>query len=205
MTVTAQRDGTFSVTAQTPAEPPETQITFFASANGPRDGDFSIMLNNFFSVVPMAPSTLTLSRSAALAGGSVTLTGTNWPVNQTIQISYCRGAGQTTCDPRVSASLASAPTDSAGHLHVTIQIPTDARPGPITIQAAPVSSPFAYVVYTQAFPFSVLYPFAQAHPRLELALRALPYAIAALLVALIALGVWLVERRRRGPTLAARQ
>ena len=82
---------------------------------------------------------------------------------------------------------------------MTIQIPTDARPGPITIQANPVSSPFDFSVYTQALPFSVLYPFAQAHPRLELALRALPYAITALLVALIALGAWLVERRRRGP------
>jgi hypothetical protein len=196
-TVSAQRDGTFAITATIPQEPPETQITYFATASGPRNGDVSVQLAGTFSVRPAGETTLTLSRSAALAGAAVTLTGTNWPADQAIRIEYCREHTMPLCRDEYSQTLAVTHADGAGRLNVTVHIPADARPGPITIQVNVTASPFDLGTYAQTWPFQVLYPFAQAHPRLEMAIHASPFAAAALLIALLALAQWLTTQRRR--------
>ncbi len=203
ITVIAQPNGTFITGATIPPEPPETQITFFATANGPRNGQVSLQVNAVFSVLPSVLPTLVLDHSAGQAGDTVTVTGTNWPAGQDILITYC-GGQVTLCPGKLSERLAFAHADERGRITATVRIPADALPGAITIQASPLVSPFDATVLTQTQSFIVQYPFAQAHPRLELALRALPYAITALLVGLIALGAWLAARRRRGPGLAPR-
>jgi hypothetical protein len=200
--VFAQPDGTFMTGATIPQEPPETQIAFIATASGSRNGEVTVEANAG-SIGPSGTSSLAVNENAAYAGGSVTVTGHNWPVNQDIQITYCRGQARAYCDPSQSETLGAAKTDSRGNFTATVRIPADAQPGPITLQASPLTSPFDYTVYTQTQPFAVLYPFDQAHPRLALALRILPYAASALALALIVLGVWLFARRRREPGLAA--
>jgi hypothetical protein len=202
-TVFAQSDGTFMTGATIPQEPPETQIAFFATADGPRNGQVSLQMNAVFSVLPSVLPTLALGHSAGQAGDTDTVTGTNWPAGQDILIAYC-GGQVTLCPGKLSEQLASVNADERGRITATIRIPTGALPGPITVQAGPLTSPFDATILTRTQSFIVQYPFAQAHPRLELALRALPYAIMALLVALIALGEWLATQRR-GPGLAARQ
>ncbi|HEU0025643.1 MAG TPA: hypothetical protein VFQ25_00885 [Ktedonobacterales bacterium] len=201
-TVTAQSDGTIAVMAPIPQEPPETQIAYFATANGPRNGEVSIQMPNIFSVRPTGEATLTLNRSAALAGGAVTLTGTNWPAGQAIRVEYCREHTMAFCRDENSETLAITHADGAGRLNVTVHVPANARPGPITIQVNPTASPFDLATYARTWPFAVLYPFAQAHPRLEMAIHASPFAAAALLIALLALGEWLATQRRRRLTTA---
>lgn len=197
-TVTAQPDGTFATGVTVPQEPPETQITYIASANGPRNGDVTVEASICF-IGPIGTSSLAVNGNAAYAGANVTVTGRDWPANQDIQIEYCRRQAQAHCDAFLSETLAVVMTDARGGFTATVQLPPNARPGPIMIQASPVSSPFDPTVYTQTQPFAVRYPFALAHPRLEMAIHASPFAAAALLIALLALGERLVSQRRKRP------
>jgi hypothetical protein len=195
-TVTTGADGSFAIRTVIPPEPPETQVTYFANANGPRLGQVTQPIDEIFSVYPTDQPTLKLNRKSALAGGSVTLTGENWPVGQNIRIIYCWTDVATDCAPGVGDYLTMARSDSAGRLNVTVKIPADASPGTYVIRAAPDQSPFDASVYSRTALFTILYPFAQAHPRLEMAIRASPFAASALIIGLIALAEWLRKRRR---------
>lgn len=194
--VTAAADGSFAHTIQTPVEPPETLITYSASATSPLYGAFTIPLVTHFAVLPTTTTTLAISSSAGLAGSTVTLTGTNWPANQAIQISDCPRSVLTLCYPGSGQNLTQTRADAAGHIRATVRIPVAAQPGAVLLQASPALSPFDLTTYAQALPYSVTMPWNQAHPRQALALRIAPIAAAGLFVALLILVGWLLFNHR---------
>jgi hypothetical protein len=181
-----------------PPEPPETQVVVFATASGPRNGDVTVELNELFSVRPQGQATLAIEQHSGVAGSTVTVSGTNWPIGQTVLIAYCRGQGAPRCLEGTTAGLARVSADNTGRFTTKVTIPDDARAGPITVQASLLSSPFngdADTMYHQSQPFMVVYPFAVAHPRLMMAINASPLAAAGLVIALLALGEWVRKRR----------
>jgi hypothetical protein len=195
ITATVRSDGSFTVNALIPDEPPETQVTFDATENSARFGSVSMQTNTVYSVAPTTQSTLRLSLDSAEPGSAVTVSGTNWPTNQDIQILYCAGQPATYCDYRDSLVLATVRANSAGRIHTQITIPGSAMPGLITIQVQPFATPLEPADYTQTQLFTILYPFAEAHPRLEMAIHASPFVAAALLIGALALAEWLRKRR----------
>lgn len=208
-TAKAIYNGTFATTLTIPPEPPETQITFFATASGPINGDVTVQMGNMFTVMPERAASVSLSGRSAEAGGAVTVTGANWPAGQVVQIEYCRGQDTPLCPNDVSEELAQVHADASGRIAATVHIPDNARPGPITIQVRTAFSPFGdgpfdgggKNPYAFAVPFQVVYPFAQAHPRLQMAINASPFAAAGLIISLLALLDW--RRKRRAAMLAA--
>ncbi|HEY7984804.1 MAG TPA: hypothetical protein VID73_11590, partial [Ktedonobacterales bacterium] len=204
----ASADGTFTLWYGVPRAPVMSRITLIASASGPRNGDVRLDTTITFTIAPSVAPTLSLSSAPGL-DGMVTLAGANWPPDTQVQIEYCRGhppyliAGGSYCDPQLSQGLTSTTTDAAGKLLIAVALPGNARPGPITIQAQLQGQVFTNMAYdAQARPWDIPYPWAQVHPRLAFVLRALPYAIGALalalVIALIALGMWLDARRGWG-------
>ena len=196
-------NGSLATYVTVPPEPPETQVAFFASASGPRNGDVTVEMNELFSVRPLVQSTLALSHGSGVAGSTLTARGTNWPAGQTVELAYCRGQDAPLCPPQMAAGLASVIPDSAGRFTTTLTLPDDASAGPITIQASLLNSPFGAsditsdnVVYHEGQPFLIVYPFALAHPRIQMAINASPFAAAALIIGLLALAEW--RRKRRG-------
>jgi hypothetical protein len=206
-TITVRSDGSFTFNTQMPNEPPETQVVYFGTENGSWYGEVSIQTNAIFGVLPSRPDTLSLSADSATPSSTVTLSGTNWPVNQTIRVFECPGpAAYPYCDFRDSIALATARSDAAGRIRAAITIPANVEPGLITIQVEPLASPFDLAVYTQTRPFMVLYPFAQAHPRLEMALKAAPYAAGvALLAGAFALAYWVRRCRAANRTVTTQE
>lgn len=204
--VKAIYDGTFATTLTIPPEPPETEVTFFATANGPINGDVSVQMSDLFTVLPARAASVSLSADAAEAGGALTITGANWPAGQAVQIEYCRGQDTPRCPYGTSEGLALVYADTGGRIAAAIHLPDDARPGPITIQVRALFSPFGdgsfdggqTNPYERAIPFQVIYPFAKAHPRLQMAINASPVAVAGVVIGLLALLDW--RRKRRGAT-----
>jgi hypothetical protein len=200
ITVTAARDGSFEILMHLPNAAAETQVIFIASAIGPLYGPVSFT-SSVYNIIPSAPDTLSLSATSAAAGDSVMLTGANWPANQDIQILYCwNWSTKYGCvsESDIGSLLATTRADKTGHLHVRVQIPSNAPRGPGIIQVAPVSTPFDPAVYTRSATFAVLPTFAESHPRLEMIIQAAPYiggGFALVVGAGVGLGFW--QRRRR--------
>ncbi|HEX9037311.1 MAG TPA: hypothetical protein VF808_10015 [Ktedonobacterales bacterium] len=198
--VKAIYNGSFSVTLMIPPEPPETQIAFFATASGPRNGDVWVTLRPVFTVRPVESSIMLLSVTSGAPGGAVTVRGANWPEGQAVRIEYCRGQDETLCAPGSAQTLADIYTDGEGRIAATVQLPANAQPGPITIEARLMYSPFDDSVYARAQAYDLIFPFSQAHPRMYMALNFSPLVAAGLVIALLALGE--ARRRRRSAAVA---
>jgi hypothetical protein len=157
-----------------------------------------------------------MSQTAAHNGDALTLTGANWPANQTVEIIYCHTDDASMCLQNSSCAttftsgcssdlanyLTDTQTDSVGRFRLRLRVPNAMAPGSNIIMAQPVATPFPTgFSYNATVRLAVLYPFAQAHPRLMLAIHAAPYVGATLLIA--AAGVWFWLRKRRATVSVA--
>ena len=203
LTTSTDASGAFTLQYSLPKEPPETQVQIMAEATSAQYGNVLIPLYQTFEITPSVSPTLTLDRTSAEPGADVTVSGDHWLPGQLVQIEYCRGETElpgmphrvVPCDPYVAHFLIRATVDPHGHFTIKTHLPVSIQPGAITLQARVPGDIFGLLVYAQGQPFTVLYPFALAHPRLAKLLAATPVVAGAALL-LLAVGLFAVFIRR---------
>lgn len=166
-----------------------------------------------FLILPAMDPTINLDKATGVAGAAVSVRGDHWYPGDTVQIEYCRdqnmtigpglgggsGQGELRCDPQSAQTLGAVIVDASGRFSTTVSIPTDARIGPITIQARVPNDAFGLLIYAQAAAFQIVpppLPWNRQHPRMALALAIARPAVPALILGVLLLAVYVWSRRR---------
>lgn len=225
-TIIADRTGGVAFSVTLPDAPPTSSVSFWLHANDARFGDIGFIGSPAYFILPKILPSILVANDTTTPGGALYIAGDNWLPNQQVVIEYCRGQtndAQDTlyCDFFAAQALVTLQSDNTGHFYAEVSLPSNARLGPITVQAriaaARISAPLVDAqqsVFAQAEPVTIVPPvihltYAQLHPRREwLIEHAWYFGGGALLVllgaALGALATWRVMRRRSG-AVPARQ
>jgi hypothetical protein len=206
--VKADGRGEFTTPLVVPSDlTPQTALVVGASATGPIYGSISaipLVLN----VLPTMAPTFSANLTQGSPGSQVTLSGAHW-LPGSILAEYCRGQMtgnplgatwpypimQLDCNPVVSQQLGVVPVKGES-FRVTVTIPQNARPGPITIQVR-AQSDILPAIYVLATPFTVLATWQIIHPRLAQALGVTEVVVPLLLLVGGGVGAMVIWRRRR--------
>lgn len=208
---TANSLGEISLTYALPdGLPPRSGVLLQATGTGPLYG--TVMAQPIeFLIRPVVDPTITLDRAQGVAGARVVVRGEHWYPGDTVQIEYCRGQdtvpapNESRCPPEASEPLDFATVDASGRFSQAVSLPTNARTGPITIQARVPNDIFGLAVYAQVAPFEIVpppLPWDRQHPRLALALAIVQPALPALALGVTLLAAYVWSRRRARRTAA---
>lgn len=203
--VTADAQGNLSFSYALPGGlPPRTGVLVRATGTGPRYGTIEATPIEFL-IRPSDDPTIALSRTEGEAGVAVVVRGDHWYPGDPVTIEYCRGQntsiapGEPRCLGNTTQWLGQTTVDAAGRLNATVSLPTNARTGPVLIQARVENDVLGLAVYAQAAPFEIVpqpLPWSQQHPRAALALTLARPAAPALALGLLLLAAHLWSRRR---------
>lgn len=195
--------------------PPRTAVLVQATGTGPQYGTIAAAPIEFL-IGPALDPTITLERSQGAPGVAVVVRGDRWYPGDAVTLEYCRGEdgasiapNEPRCPPQSAQWLGQTTVDTHGRFSRTLSVPTNARVGPILIQARVENDVMGLVVYAQAAPFQIVpppLPWSQQHPRLALAVAiAQPAAPAAALgVLLLAAYIWSRRQQHRVRTAGVR-
>src|SRR5712692_6438745 len=84
------------------------------------------------AVPALAAATVTVSPQTIAPGGSLTISGTQFPLHQTITVSI-------NTQPQSASTFVSAVSNTAGNFQVTLQVPTTTNAGVYTASATAAS------------------------------------------------------------------
>lgn len=162
---------------------PGTAISLVASASTALYGDVVVIMPEQFMVGLSVIPVLALDHAQGLSGAALTVTGDHWWPGDTVQVAYCRGTTNR-CAPNLMQQLGTAVVDGNGHFSVHVALPTNARVGPISVEAYVGDDIASLYVFTQAFEVvPPPLPWSKVHPRLAHYLPILAVALLLLLVA----------------------
>lgn len=208
-TITPHADAHGDVTASytLPATlTPRSTLIIQATGTGPKYGTVVQLVPIQLLVFPDVPPTLTLDRASGTVSDSITVRGTSWYPFDTVNVTYCRGSFQTPnpsglgCRPELSASLADVPVDAHGAFTTTVHLPSNAKTGPITIQALSANDNPSNPIYVQGALYSIVpppLPWNKVHPHLAFVVSILMPALPALAIGLVLAAIYLWRRRSR--------
>lgn len=210
---TANAQGEISLTYALPnGLPPRSGVLVQATGTGPLYGTVTVQAIEFL-ILPAVDPTITLDRGQGVAGVRVVVRGGHWYPGDTVQIEYCRGQdtvpapNEPRCPPEASQPLDYATVDASGRFSQAVSLPTNARTGPIMIQARVPNDVFGLAVYAQVAPFEIVpppLPWDQQHPRLALARTIAQPALPAAALAMTLLAAYVWSRRRARKTAAGK-
>ncbi len=210
---TANAQGAISLTYALPRGlPPRSGVLVQATGTGPLYGTVAAPPLGFL-IVPSVDPAIALNRTTGTAGVAVVVQGSHWYPGDTVVIEYCRaenvtnvpelgargGQSNLRCDPQVAQWLGQVTVDANGRFTSTVSVPTNARIGPITIQARVPNDIFGLAVYAQVAAFEIVpppLPWSHQHPRMALALTIGRPAVPALVLGTLLLAGYVWSRRR---------
>lgn len=188
---------------------PRSGVSIQATGNGPLYGRVLAPVLTLF-VEPAVLPTIALDRASGSVTDAIVVRGARWYPGDAVQIAYCRGQNTVPqvdglrCEPFLSEALATVTVDQRGAFSATVHLPSNARVGPITIQALVPNDVFGLAVYAQGAAYQIVpppVPWDRLHPRLAFALGILRPAVPALALALALLAGYFWRRRRTSRTV----